>query len=190
MGLNIVQQQGSGTYDPYIKYNGKAGRFYLKDESGEEVEIVPTSFVTDLENIKTGWLMFVAGMAPDKVWDKDLATPASRPSENHKRGFAVRLFSKAFGGVVELSGSSMHLCNSINDLYETFEKTKETGKVPVVKFTGTSAMKDKQGTNYKPNFVIEKWIDRPAELSAAPANASASQPAQTAQQPAASTSEF
>lgn len=164
MGLNIVQQQ-SGGFDPYIKFNGKAGRFYIKNEQSEEVEIVPTSFIADLENIKTGWMMFAAGMAPDKVYDQNLSTPAPRPSDNHKRGFSVRLFSKAFNGVVELSGSSMHLNNSINDLYEEFEKTKEEGKVPVVKFTGTTAMKDKQGTNYKPNFQIEKWVDRPSELS-------------------------
>jgi len=167
MGLNITQTQSSGTYDPYLKWNGKAGRFYIKNEAGEEVEVIPTSFIADLENIKTGWLLFVAGMAPDKVWDKELTTPAPKPSENHKRGFAMRLFSKAFGGVVELSGSSMHLCNSVNDLYEAFESGKQAGKVPVVKFTGASSMKDKMGTNYKPNFSIEKWVDRPAELDAA-----------------------
>lgn len=163
MGLNIVQQQ-SGNFDRYIKFNGKAGRFYLKNEEGVEEEVVPTSFIADLENIKTGWMMFAAGMAPDKVYDPNLSTQAPRPSENHKRGFSLRLFSKSFGGIVELSGSSMHLNNSINDLYEDYESKREEGKVPVVKFTGTTAMKDKQGTNYKPNFQIEKWVDRPAEL--------------------------
>jgi len=181
MALNIVQTQSGGSYDPYIKYNGKAGRFYLKNEQGDEVEVVPTSFIADLENIKTGWMMFAAGMAPDKKFDENLATPAPRPSENHKRGFAVRLFSKAFGGVVELSGTSMHLCNSINDLYESFEAAKQPGKVPVVKFSGTSAMKDKQGTNYKPNFSIEKWVDRPAELDVA--NAPQTQSASSAASP-------
>lgn len=163
MGLNIVNAQ-SGNFDPYIKFNGKAGRFYIKNEQGEEVEVTPTSFIADLENIKTGWMMFAAGMAPDKVYDPNLSTPAARPSDNHKRGFSVRLFSKAFGGVVELSGSSMHLNNSINELYDSFEASKQEGKVPVVKFLGTTAMKDKQGTNYKPNFDIEKWVERPAEL--------------------------
>lgn len=172
MALNIVQKENTGSYDPYVKFNGKAGRWYIKNEAGEEIEVTPTSFVADLENIKTGWMMFAAGLAPDKVYDTNLSTPAERPTPNHKRGFSLRLFSKStFNGVVELSGSSMHICNSINDLYEAFEKSKEPGKVPVVKFTGTSAMKDKQGTNYKPNFSIEKWIDRPAELDAVSAPA-------------------
>ncbi len=177
--LNIVQSESSGSYDPYIKFNGKAGRWYFKDQNGDEVEVTPTNFIADLENIKTGWFMFAAGMAPDKVYDKDLSTPAEKPSPNHKRGFSLRLYSKAFNGVVELSGASMHLCNSINDLYEAYEAKKDGSKVPVVKFIGTTAMKDKQGTNYKPGFVIEKFVDRPAELNETAVKAA---PAQAAQQ--------
>jgi hypothetical protein len=164
MGLNIVQEN-TGSYDPYIKWNGKAGRFYIKQDE-QEVEVVPDMFVLDLENIKTGWLFFAAGLAPDKVWDKSLTEPTPRPSENHKRGFSVRLFSKKLGGIFELSGSSMHLNNAINEMYELFEANKgaNAGKVPVIKFDGALGMKDKHGTNYKPKFSIEKWIDRPDEL--------------------------
>jgi len=169
MGLNIVSQN-EGSFDNWIKFNSKAGRFYMKSEAGE-VEVSPTSFIADLENIKTGWLMFAAGQAPDRVWDASLTQPAPKPSENHKRGFSLRLFSKAtFNGIVELSSSSMHLCGSVNDLYDAFEKDKgaHQGHVPVVKFTGCQTMKDAKGMNYKPSFVIEKWVPRPAELDAAP----------------------
>lgn len=167
MALNIVSQ-GSGDYDPYIKFNGKAGRFYMKGESGE-VEVTPTTFAADLENIKTGWLMFAAGMAPERVWDKSLSEPAAKPGPDHKRGFLLRLFSKqTFGGVVELSSNSMHICNAVNDLYMAFENGRgaNVGKVPVVKLKAVVPMKDKHGTNYKPEFVIEKWVDRPSELDA------------------------
>lgn len=180
MGLNIVSQ-GGGNYDPYIKFNGKAGRFYMKGEAGE-VEVSPTTFVADLENIKTGWLLFVAGQAPDRVWDNGLTEPAAKPSADHKRGFLLRLFSKqTFGGVVELSSNSMHICNAVNDLYTAFENERgaNAGKAPVVKLKAVIPMKDKHGTNYKPEFVIEKWVDRPAEFDAekeqaAPARAAAS----------------
>lgn len=168
MALNIVN--ATGNFDPYVKFNGKSGRWYCK-KGEQEVEINPTSFIADLQNIKTGWLLFFAGQAPQKTWDVDLKTPAEKPSHEHKRGFSLRLYSPAtFGGVVELSANSMHVCASINDLYVAFEAEKDAnqGKVPVVKFTGTTPMKDKQGTNYKPNFVIEKWVARPAELDAAP----------------------
>lgn len=166
MGLNIVSE--GGNYDKWIKFNGKAGRFYIKGEL-DDVEVTPTFFVADLANIKTGWLQFAAGQAPVRVWDTNLSTPAAKPSGDAKRGFSLRLFSKAtFGGIVELSSNSMHICNSINDLYTQYEAqaAANPGKVPVVKYNGTTAMKDAKGTNYKPNFAIEKWIDRPAELDA------------------------
>lgn len=164
--LNIGSQS-PGSYDPYVKFNGKAGRWYVKGEDGNEKEITPTSFVADFANIKTGWIMFVAGQAPSKVWDENISTPAAKPSDGHKRGFSLRLFSpNTFGGVVELSSSSMHICAAINEVYTAYANDVQNNKgmLPVVKYTGSAPQKDPKGTNYKPNFVIEKWVARPAEL--------------------------
>ncbi len=193
MGLNIVKQ--SGDFDKYVKFNGKSGRWSMKDEQDVEQEIIPGIFVADLENIKTGWLYFAAGVAPDKVFDQSLTQPAAKPSEFHKRGFSLRLFSNSsFRGVVELSANSMHICNSINELYESYEigKVQNPNMLPVVKFTGTTPMKDKHGTNYKPIFVIEKWIARPPELLSDQAPAPQQQAATPAPAPvaASSSSEF
>lgn len=182
MGLNIVST--GGDFDPYVKYNGKAGRWYVKKDE-QEVEVANPVFVADFANIKTGWFKFAAGMAPDKVFDKSLSEPAVAPTSDHRRGFEVRLFStKTFGGVVVLSGSSMHLNNAIAELYGQYEAAPEAkaGKLPVVKATGTTPMKDPKGTNYKPVFAIEKWVERPAELnSTEPAKAA---PAQAVAAPA------
>jgi hypothetical protein len=168
MGLNIVSQ--GGDFDPWVKFNGKAGRWYIKGADGAEQEIANPTFVADFANIKTGWINFVAGMAPDRVWDKSITEPTAKPSEAHKRGFSLRLFSKAsFGGVCELSSSSMHLCNAISELYDQFEKEigAHKGELPVVQCTGATPQKDKMGTNYKPTFAILKWVPRPAELDGA-----------------------
>lgn len=165
MALNIVSTN-SGNFDPYVKFNSKAGRWYCK-KGGVEVEVQNPVFVADFDNIKTGWILMLEGKAPNETWDGDLSTPAAKPSDAHKRGFAVRLFSNShFGGVVKLSSSSMHICNSINNLYVQYEtgKISNPGKLPVVKFTGATPMKDKMGTNYKPEFLIEKWVDRPSEF--------------------------
>lgn len=189
MALNIVSQ--GGDFDPFVKYNAKAGRWYFKKDENE-VEVQNPVFVADFDNIKTGWLLFLEGQAPSKVWDESLTVPAAKPSDKHKRGFSLRLFSKAsFDGVVELSSSSMHLCAAINDLYTLYEQQRgaNAGMLPVVKYTGSTPMKDKMGTNYKPNFVIEKWVPRPAEFAAeAPDNNNAVAPAPVQQ--AASVSEF
>lgn len=164
MGLNIVTQ--GGDFDPYAKYNAKSGRWYYKD-GDNEVEVNDPSFVADFDNIKTGWMLFLEGQAPDRVFDKDLSTPAPKPSDAHKRGFVLRLFSKnSFNGVVELSATSMHVCNAINELYEQYEakRADNVGKLPVIKANGSTPSKDKFGTNYKPNLSIEKWVARPVDF--------------------------
>jgi hypothetical protein len=195
MGLNIGATQG-GNFDNWVKFNGKSGRWYIKGATGDEVEINPAQFVADFANIKTGWLLFVAGMAPDRQWDANLSTPLAKPSDNHKRGFSLRLFSNQFfGGVVELSSSSMHLCAAINDLYEAYEAGVKAnpGMLPVVNFSGTTPMKDKHGTNYKPNFSIDKWVQRPAAFDGSTAPVAANQSAPVVAVPApqvASVSEF
>jgi len=168
MALNLGTS--GGKYTPYTKYNAKAGRWYIKGENGE-IEVQPKTFVADFAKIKTGWMLFLEGRAPNQVWDIDLTAQAPKPSDAHKRGFSLKLFSKAsFNGVVELASSSMHLCNAVNDLYSQYEeasaKPENAGKVAVVEFVGSTPMKDKLGTNYKPEFKLVKFVDRPAELDA------------------------
>jgi hypothetical protein len=164
MPLNI--SQGGGDYLPWVKYNAKAGRWYVKKDD-KEVEVQNPEFVADFANIKTGWFYFAEGKAPSIHIDPTLGEASPKPSEDHKRGFKIALFSpKHFGGVVELTGASMHLNNAIVDLYAEYEAEvgKNAGKLPVVKCEGTEASKDKFGTNYKPVLKISKWVDRPKDF--------------------------
>lgn len=164
MPLNITQS--GADYLPYAKYNAKSGRWYVKKDD-KEVEVQNPEFVADFANIKTGWFYFAEGQAPSVYLDKTISEAAPKPSENHKRGFKIALFApQTFGGVVELTGASMHLNNAINDIYAQYENEvpKNAGKLPVVKCEGTEASKDKFGTNYKPILKITKWVDRPKEF--------------------------
>ena len=56
--------------------------------------------------------------------------------------------------------------NAIREVYQAYEEQREShpGQLPVIACTGSEAMKDKYGTNYKPKLEIVKWVDRPAEL--------------------------
>jgi len=171
MGLNIGGT--GGDFDPFAKYNAKAGRWYVKGDDGE-VEVQNPTFVADFANIKTGWFHFMEGQAPSRVYDESLSAPAKKPDENHKRGFEMRLFSEqSFGGVVQFGSVSMIVCNAVNELYNQYEADvpKNAGKLPVVQCTGTEAQKGKFGTNYKPVFSIVKWVERPAALEAGNTNA-------------------
>lgn len=205
MALNLG---GGGDWLPYCKYNAKAGRWYAKIE-GKEVEVMNPVFVADFPNIKTGWFWFKEGTAPAIILDADLSTPAPKPSATYtdqngkvrdcyKRGFDLKLFSKnSFGGVVVLNGAAMHLNNAINELYEIYAAgaAANPGQLPVIRATGSTPMKDAAGTNYKPTFVVEKWVPRPAEFdeeaaaSAAPAS-NANSAAPSIDPPKAAVSEF
>ena len=166
MNLNIG---GSGIIKPYVKYNAKADKWFVRSPEGGDQEIARPTFLLDLKNIRTGWLRFREGQAPERVIDPSLDRAAPSPGEDFKRGFVVTAYSpKFFGGAVEFSSASIHLSNAIREVYAAFEedgaKTENRGKVPVVACTGSEPMKDKYGTNYRPKLEIVKWVDRPADL--------------------------
>ena len=167
MGLNIG---GSGIIKPYVKYNAKADKWFVRSPEGGDQEIARPTFLLDLKNIRTGWLRFREGQAPERVIDPSLDRAAPSPGEDFKRGFVVTAYSpKFFGGAVEFSSASIHLSNAIREIYAAFEengaKTENRGKVPVVACTGSEPMKDKYGTNYRPKLDIVKWVDRPADFA-------------------------
>jgi len=167
----------SGDFTPYVKYNAKAGRWYCKKD-GAEVEVQNPVFVADLGNAKKAWMYFAEGQAPNVVYFPSLAEHVPAPSENHKLGVSVNLYSEAsFGGVVKLESNSVNTCSAIGELHGMYEAAPESkqGKVPVVKVTGAEPIKGNFGTNYKPLFQIEKWIDRPAAF-----DDRSTQPAQSA----------
>jgi hypothetical protein len=162
-----LQIGGSGTVKPLCKYNAKSDKWFVRAAGGEEVEIQRPTFVIDLDNIATGWFRFREGQAPERVIDPSLNQPAPSPGEEFKRGFAVMVFSpKFFGGAVEFGSASIHLSNAIKDIYAQYEteKADHSGELPVIACTGSEAMKDRYGTNYRPAFKIAQWVERPKDL--------------------------
>jgi hypothetical protein len=163
MGLNIG---GSGAAKNFIKFNAKSDKWFRRGDEGE-IEMPRPTFVADFENIATGFLRFKEGQAPERVIDPSLNQAAPSPGEGFKRGFVLAVYSpKFFGGLAELSSNGIHLSNAIKDLYRQFEEQRaaHAGQLPVVACTGSEAMKDKYGTNYRPKLEIVKWVERPAEM--------------------------
>lgn len=162
-----LQIGGSGTGKPFCKYNAKADKWFVRGPDGADLEVQRPTFVIDLDNIATGWLLFREGQAPERVMDPSIDQPAPSPGEGFKRGFVVMTFSpKFFGGAAELAGTSVHLSNAIKDVYAEYEadKVNHRGMLPVVACTGSEAMKDRYGTNYRPIFKIAQWVERPKDL--------------------------
>ena len=168
MPLNL-EPRSSEDFTPYLKFNGKAGRWYVKTDIGTEEEVTNLTAIFDLPNIKTGWIHFAEGAAPETLWDKgDKIEPA--PSPQHKRGFAVNVYSpKLLGGLREFSSTSNGAIIAIRELHSDFEQTYDPDKVlvPVVTCESVTPVKSKFGTNYQPVLKIIKWVPRPQEMGEA-----------------------
>ena len=164
MSLNIGN---TGNGKPYVKYNAKSDKWFVRGADGEDREIQRPTFVGDFPNIATGWTHQAEGQAPERVMDPSIDRMAPSPGEGFRRSFVLRVFSqKFFGGAAEFASASMYVGNAIKELYAQFEagRSANPGKLPVVQCVGSQPMKDRYGTNYKPTFAIIGWVDPPADL--------------------------
>jgi hypothetical protein len=183
---------GGGDIVPMIKYDARAGRF-----SRDNADITQGfSAVFDLAQVDIGWIRFASMQAPDFVLVRAGQTPPDRPSKDHKRGVRLMcVLARSIGGDVrEFSSAAGCVIDAIDDLHSTYAASPEAaaGKLPIVALTGSSPVKTQtptgQTTNYRPNFTITGWTDRPESLPlvdgpvAKPAMQSSAQPsAQSAQ---------
>ena len=168
MGLGLPTG-GGGDFVPYLKYNAKAGRWYTKNDAGDDVEVVNMTAVFDMPNIKTGLLAFTAGQAPEYIFDSGIgANDAVEPAGtalNFKRGFLMHVYAeKAFMGVREFGSTAGVVNDVMNTLWDAYDSAPEkgSGQLPIVACNGVSAIEGKHGTNYAPNLAIMGWTKRPA----------------------------
>lgn len=175
MGLGLPAG-GTGDFVLYIKYNAKAGRWYSKYDGEGDQEVNDMTAVFDMANIKTGYLKFAAGQAPEHSFDSSVgANDAGQPDDGFKRGFLVHIFSdKNIGGLREFSSNAGVANEAMNTLFDAYEAglAQNPGKLPVVKCTRVDPIEGKHGTNYAPVLEIVQWADRPAGMdtgAAAPA---------------------
>jgi hypothetical protein len=167
---------GDGEFTVYVKYNAKAGRWYTKDDApnAAEFEVVNMTAVFDIPNLKTGWFLFQAGSAPDKAINASLSAWGPKPSDAHKRGFQINLFSdKNLLGVREFASTAGSVIEAMNGLYVAYLAAHEAaqGKLPVVRCAGVLPVTGKHGVNYAPVLEIVAWVDRPAQLGEVTAKA-------------------
>ena len=168
----MTNNSTGGDFKTYCKYNAKAGRWYTKGEEqgAEEYEVTNMTAIFDIENIRTGWFLFAAGVAPVKQYDPSLAEAAPKPGEGFKRGFELDIYSdKNLGGVREFASTAGAVIDAMNSVHDQWMAGKDAnpGKLPVVQCTGVVPVTGKHGTNYSPTLSIVSWADRPAELSGA-----------------------
>lgn len=187
--MSLYTAPSGGDFLPYVKYNGKAGRWYIKKD-GAETEVQNPTFIADFAGVKKIWAHYSEGLAPDVIEFPSIDAQVAKPSENHKMGLKLNLYSQdMFGGLVEFSSTAAVACSPISALYEKYLAEAKEGELPVVKVTGATPISGKHGTNYEPVFEVVKYVPRPADMDRVedPAPAPQAAPAPVA---AASGSEF
>lgn len=169
MPLNLSISDGEFT--PYLKYNAKAGRFYVRPEGGtQDVEVMNPRLAFDMANIKTGWLYYSEGQGPEKVWDPSPAQMAPRPAgpRKFKRGFEVMVYgADAIAGIGQLglrefSSTATNVITALLQMYSEYEAGMRANpeSVPFYACTGVKPISGAYGTNYEPMFTLKSWVPR------------------------------
>lgn len=167
MPLNLSINDGDIT--PYLKYNAKAGRWYVKPEGGgDEIEIDKPRLAFDMAHIKTGWIYYQEGSGPEKVWDPSQTQMAPKPPgpKKFKRGFEVMVFGAdnvpGIGpiGLREFSSTAANCITSILGMYEEYEAgvAANPNCIPFYQCLGVKPIQGAYGTNYEPQFVLKAWV--------------------------------
>lgn len=204
MGLGIQSSSGGGEFKPYVKYDAKAGRMFRNDRTQKadgtwdsaQVDITRgAAFIADFENIRVGWLAYSATGVQRRmaVLGKEAIPP--KPTDVgadgkplFKQGFELTIqlgnsIAGAQGAAArDFSSTAGCVIEAVDALHDAFLAAPESkqGKLPIVRLNDTHPVKSGQSTNYKPDFEIVGWKDRPAEMAtetvaaaAAPAPATA-----------------
>lgn len=177
---------GGGEIQPYINYDAKAGRMFRVDRAQQgdgtwatnKVEITNIAqIVMDLANIRVGWINYTSQGPVRKlvVLGKEPIPPRPDDKDSQgklafKQGFEVDILlnKDAGGGPLRIFGSAagcvIEAMDALHDAYSGSAEGK-AGKLPIVRITDVQPVKSGQSTNYKPNFAIVNWMDRPAAMN-------------------------
>jgi len=185
-----------GDRTPILKFSAKDGSFIAADriqvdgrwETQERELDLPLTVVMDMAELEMGWIAFKP--APDFVMVKAGEPQPTKPSDEHKWGFRIRLANKDIG-LRELSSSSKNVYQRMIPVFQAYEagKAQNAGKVPIVQITGTDRvvqqLNDGSSQTWRvPQWELSGWADRPASLDGQEPAAAVSAPPVPAMSPA------
>ena len=183
MPLNLPTT--GGDYTPFIKYNAKAGRFYIRVDDADQ-EVVNPTLVIDMPNILTGWIKFPMSGPPQTSWNTDMPPEGDK---GWKRGFKVNVCGEPPVGEREWMSNSINCNAAMVRMYADWENSAEhtdPTKVPWYRFVRVEGVHGQYGTNYEPIFELMGFTERAGrftEAAASPQGAPASNPAPSTAQP-------
>lgn len=165
------QEESTGTTQ-YIRVHTPQNKWSIMTAEKELVDLdITKGMAIDIKNVTFGWLAIDKGFRDWQPWP----SPSQRTTKpegavEYKNGFEVDVYVPQHGHA-SFSSNTMAVGNFIAKVYNQVENDPNfaSGKVPVIKVTGSSPITTATGnTTYDIGFVVDKWIDMPAQEEAAP----------------------
>ena len=165
--MPITFSEETNDANQYIRVHTPQNRWRIVNYEKEEIEFdVSKGMAIDIKNVKFGWLAIDKGFRDWQPWPSpSQKTTKPEGSVEYKNGFEVEVYVPKHGHAT-FSSNTMAVGNFIAAVYNKVENEKEfsSGKVPVVKVTGSSPITTATGnTTYDIGFVVDKWIDMPSK---------------------------
>lgn len=161
---------GGGSEGPWLQWSARGTldgaippkSFLLRDSDGKtKFDGFDKGVVLDIDTMQTGWCYSdgTPGTAPDWKMNRNISHFEPSPGDDYKKGFKMRC---AIGGgktaAWDQAGAAAWnaFCGIVPALQE-----QPSGKLPLVRMTGTKLQQFKRGTTVEPVLEVVKWVDRP-----------------------------
>jgi hypothetical protein len=161
--------QGTTSQGPWLGWSARGAQdgsvppksFYLRDENGRKPFDMTKGIILDLDTVKTGWCYSsgIVGQPPEWRWNATVSRFESRPSDDHKKGFQIRV-AVGGGNTATWEDSGAGAWNAFAALAPQLAQGPE-GKLPMIKMTGVKDEKYARGGTSIATLEVVKWVDRP-----------------------------
>ena len=111
-------------------------------------------------SLKTGWVLFQKGKAPDCHWDDAPGKIGKRPSGDHKRGFYLEVETPE-QGLMTWTATGHGQCAGVENLFRQLRDPPSNlnCSAPIFRYLGSEAKKIGDGTTRVPMFQLVYWTD-------------------------------
>ena len=166
-----LQILNTSTGNAFVRYSIEDNMWLMSTPEGEPRDvtdaIMSNPIYVDIANIKMGWLKLTGGRDWIEWADND-PSKTPKPSDAHKQGFSLFMFSKKVFGEEEpqreFNSSQVGMLEFVKKLYDELEDTFEDGKAAVIQLTGASRVKIGRGSSRIPTYKFIAMKESPIEV--------------------------
>ena len=167
MPLKLLNTSGGNAF---VRYSIEDNMWLISTPEGEPQDvtdaIMSNPIYIDIANVEMGWLKLQGGR-DWVVWEDNEPANTPKPSDAHKQGFSVQMYSKKVFGEDEpqreFNSSQVGMLEFIKKLYDELEDSFEDGKAAVVQLTGATRVKIGKGSSRIPTYKFLAMRESPIE---------------------------